>query len=80
MHDDGFAVERALLIGIGGELDGRNRTGLLGNDGPQIAIVVVRGQGQQGFESAWVEVGQEDGGWMRRLDGLSNCGRWRRCS
>ena len=61
MDNDGLAFQGSLLIGVGGQLDGGDGAGLLGDDGPQTAIVVGYGDGEQGFKSAGVEVGEKDG-------------------
>ena len=62
MDRDGLAVQSSLLVGVGGEPDGNDGACLLGNDGPEVAIVIGYGQGQKGFQGAGVEVGEEDGG------------------
>jgi len=61
---DGLAVERALFVGKGGELNRLNRTGLFGDDGPEVAVILGDGESQKRFQCAGVEVGQEDGGGM----------------
>jgi len=62
MDVDGLAVDGSLFVGVGGELDGGDGAGLLGDDGPEAAIVIGYGEGQEGFQGAGVEVGKEDGG------------------
>jgi len=62
VDDNGLAVEGALLVGIGGQLDGSDGAGLFGDDGPQVVIVVGDGERQQRIERAGVKVGQKDGG------------------
>ena len=61
MDCNGLAVESALLVGVGGKLNGLDGAGLLGNDGPEVAVVMGDGEGQQGVVCAGVEVGEEDG-------------------
>jgi hypothetical protein len=65
VDDDGLAVEGALLVGVGGQLDGNDGAGLFGDDGPEVAVVAGYGEGQEGFQRAGVEVGEEDGGGVR---------------
>ena len=65
MDSDLLAIERTLLIGISGELDRRDGTGLFGYDGPQVAIVAGDGESQKGFQSAGIEVGKEDSAGVR---------------
>ena len=62
---DGPAVEGSLHVGVGGEQDGRDGAGLLGDDGPEIAVVAGDGEGEQRIESAGIEVGEENGAGMR---------------
>jgi hypothetical protein len=69
VDDDGFAVERALLVGVGGQLDGNDGAFLFGDDGPEVAIVAGHGKNQEGFQSAGVEVGEEDSGGVRGQTG-----------
>ena len=64
MDEDRLPVEGSPLVGVGGKLDGLDGAdlyaGLLGDDGPKVSIVAGDSQGQQGFKSAWVKVGQKD--------------------
>jgi len=62
MDGDRLAVEGALLVGVGGELDGGDGAGSFGDDGPEAGVVAGHAEGEQGVECAGVEVGQEDGG------------------
>ena len=56
---DGLAVEGALLVGVGGELDRLDGAGLLGNDGPEVAVVAGDGEGQQGFKAPGSKSGRK---------------------
>jgi hypothetical protein len=55
-----LAVEGALLVGVGGQLDWLDCAGFLRNDSPQAAIVACGGQRQQGFKGAGVEVREKN--------------------
>jgi hypothetical protein len=56
VDDDGITVECALLVGIGGQLDGLDGAFLFRDDGPKVAIVAGHGKNQKGFQSAGIEV------------------------
>jgi len=58
---EGLAVESALLVRIGCELDGCDGSSLLGDHGPEVAIVAGGGNGQQSLQRAGIEVGEKDG-------------------
>ena len=65
VDDDGVAVKRALLVGVSGQLDGNDGAFLFGDDGPEITIVASYGEGQEGFQCAGVEVGEENSSRVR---------------
>lgn len=58
---DGLAIAGSMFVSVGGELDGDDGAGFLGDDGPQAAITVVDREGQQSVICAGIKVGQEDG-------------------
>jgi hypothetical protein len=76
MDSNGLAVEGALLVAIGSDLDGLDRgwlnravvgSGLLGEDGPKAG---ARGgwrvrEFDDGLERAGIEIGEQDGGRMK---------------
>ena len=65
MHCHGLAVESSFFVRIGRELDGLNGPGLLGEDSPQVAIVVGDGERQERFHRSRIEIGQEHGSIVR---------------
>jgi len=69
VDDDAIAVQRALLVGVGSQLDGNDGAFLFGDDGPEVAVVSGDGDGQEGFQSAGVKVGEEDCGGVRGQTG-----------
>ena len=79
MNGDGLAVESSLHIRVGCQLDGRDGPGLLGNDGPQVAIVVATANEQQRIERAGVKVWQQNSGTGGQQAELSCFARWQRC-
>ena len=68
LDGDGLAIEGSLLVGVSGQLYWLDGARLLGKDDPQIAVVVGEGDGQQSFERAGIEVGEQDGGGMEVED------------
>lgn len=56
-----FGVESALLVGIGGELNGRDGSGLFGDDCPEVAVVGSGGDGEQRLQGSGIEVRKKDG-------------------
>lgn len=65
VDSDRLAVESSLHVGVGCELDRFYGAGLLGDDGPEVAVVAGYGEGEQGIECAGVEVGKEHRGGVR---------------
>ena len=60
VDDDGIAVKGALLVSVGGQLDGLDRAFFFGDDGPEVAVVAGYGKNQKGFHGAGIEVGKKD--------------------
>ena len=56
MDNDRVSVEHTLLVGEGGQLNGEYGAFLLGDDGPEIAVVTGNGKSQESFKGAGVEV------------------------
>ena len=61
MNINGLSVHGPLLVGVGGELDGDYSASLLGDNGPQVAIVIFNGKGKKGLVGAGIEIGHENG-------------------
>jgi len=65
VDDDGLAVECALFVGVGGQLNRLDGAGLFGDDGPEVSVVAGNAEGQQSFKGAGVKVGKENGSGVR---------------
>ena len=71
VDDDGLAVECALFVGVGGQLNRLDGAGLFGDDGPEVSVVAGNAEGQQSFKGAGVKVGKENGSGVRGQRGGS---------